>query len=97
MEIALILSIISGVASLLAIATAICTIISFKRARKKEIEEEAKWHQRIEDVLVQNTDNIKTLSKRVDSHNHYAELFGEYGEDIAYIRGTMDAYFKTKG
>lgn len=35
-------------------------------------------------------DQLKELSKRVDSHNRYAEMFREYGEDIAFIRGQLE-------
>lgn len=79
----LVVSSLSGIVSILA-------IFNFVHTRKKEAEEkrlqqeqDAIWRDRVNQQLDQ-------LSRRVDSHNRYAEMFREYGEDIAFIRGKLE-------
>lgn len=79
----LVVSCLSGIVSILA-------IINFVHARKKEQAEKEK--QRQEDAIWKDQVNrqLDQLTRRVDSHNRYAEMFREYGEDIAFIRGKLE-------
>lgn len=61
----------------------ILTIISYLITFVKMSIDRARDNQQVKDQL-------KELSKRVDSHNRYAEMFREYGEDIAFIRGQLE-------
>lgn len=61
----------------------ILTIISYLITFAKMSIDRARDNQQVKDQL-------KELSKRVDSHNRYAEMFREYGEDIAFIRGQLE-------
>lgn len=81
--IALAISIITTIAS-------VCAIVSFILNQKHNAENEASWKQRVDDEMKNTTKSIESLSRRVDSHNNYAKMFAEYGEDIAYIRGLLD-------
>lgn len=54
-----------------------------REERRREQEKDALWKQSVNDQL-------DRLTKRVDSHNRYAEMFREYGEDIAFIRGKLE-------
>lgn len=59
------------------------TFAKYAIDRKKDSENRARESQKLQD-------KIEELSKRVDSHNRYAEMFREYGEDIAFIRGKLE-------
>ena len=61
----------------------ILTIVSYIITFAKMSIDRARDNQQVKDQL-------KELSKRVDSHNRYAEMFREYGEDIAFIRGQLE-------
>ena len=61
----------------------ILTIISYLITFAKMSIDRARDNQQVKDQL-------KELSERVDSHNRYAEMFREYGEDIAFIRGQLE-------
>lgn len=69
--------------SVLAIIGYFITFAKYLSDRKAEAERRAKDNQRLEDA-------IQNLARRVDSHNRYAEMFREYGEDIAFIRGQLE-------
>lgn len=69
--------------AVLAVIGYFITFAKYTADRKKDAEDRARETQKLED-------SINSLSKRVDSHNRYAEMFHEYGEDIAFIRGQME-------
>ena len=79
----LIVSCLSGVVSILAILNFVYNKRKEREERRKEQEQDAIWKARVNNQL-------DTLTRRVDSHNHYAEMFREYGEDIAFIRGQLE-------
>ena len=82
-SIPLVVSCLSGVVSILAIC-------NFIFARRKEAEE--RRHAQEQDAIWKASVNkqLERLERRVDSHNRYAEMFREYGEDIAFIRGRLE-------
>ena len=82
-NIPLIVSCLSGVVSILAILNFINSRRQEREERRREQEKDALWKQSVNDQL-------DRLTKRVDSHNRYAEMFREYGEDIAFIRGQLE-------
>ena len=82
-NIPLIVSCLSGVVSILAILNFIHSRRQEREERRREQEKDALWKQSVNDQL-------ERLTRRVDSHNHYAEMFREYGEDIAFIRGQLE-------
>ena len=82
-NIPLIVSCLSGVVSILAILNFIHSRRQEREERRREQEKDALWKQSVNDQL-------DRLTKRVDSHNRYAEMFREYGEDIAFIRGQLE-------
>ena len=81
--ISLIVSCLSGIVSILAIVNFIHSRRQEREERRREQEKDALWKQSVNDQL-------DRLTKRVDSHNRYAEMFREYGEDIAFIRGQQE-------
>ena len=82
-SIPLVVSCLSGVVSILAILNFIHSRRQEREERRREQEKDALWKQSVNDQL-------DRLTKRVDSHNRYAEMFREYGEDIAFIRGQLE-------
>ena len=82
-NIPLIVSCLSGIVSILAIVNFIHSRRQEREERRREQEKNAIWKQSVNDQL-------DRLTKRVDSHNRYAEMFREYGEDIAFIRGQLE-------
>ena len=79
----LVVSCLSGIVSILA-------IINFVHARKKEQEEKVKQQEADAIWKASVNQQLDQLTKRVDSHNRYAEMFRSYGEDIAFIRGQLE-------
>ena len=71
------------IVSILAIVNFIHSRRQEREERRREQEKDALWKQSVNDQL-------DRLTKRVDSHNRYAEMFREYGEDIAFIRGQLE-------
>lgn len=82
-NIPLLVSCLSGIVSILAIVNFIHSRRQEREERRREQEKDALWKQSVNDQL-------DRLTKRVDSHNRYAEMFREYGEDIAFIRGQLE-------
>ena len=82
-NIPLIVSCLSGIVSILAIVNFIHSRRQEREERRREQEKDALWKQSVNGQL-------DRLTKRVDSHNRYAEMFREYGEDIAFIRGQLE-------
>lgn len=82
-NIPLVVSCLSGIVSILAIVNFIHSRRQEREERRREQEKDALWKQSVNDQL-------DRLTKRVDSHNRYAEMFREYGEDIAFIRGQLE-------
>lgn len=82
-NIPLVVSCLSGIVSILAIVNFIHGRRQEREERRREQEKDALWKQSVNDQL-------DRLTKRVDSHNRYAEMFREYGEDIAFIRGQLE-------
>ena len=82
-NIPLIVSCLSGVVSILAILNFIHSRRQEREERRREAEKDALWKQSVNDQL-------ERLTRRVDSHNRYAEMFREYGEDIGFIRGQLE-------
>ena len=79
----LIVSCLSGVVSILAIFNFVRSRKQEARERQRQLEADAVWKASVNQQL-------DALSKRVDSHNRYAEMFRQYGEDIAFIRGQLE-------
>lgn len=79
----LVVSCLSGIVSILAILNFIHVRNQERDEKRKEKEEQKVWRKGVDDRL-------DRLTERVDSHNRYAEMFHEYGADIAYIRGVID-------
>lgn len=76
--------------SVLAIVGYFITFTKYAADRKADAERRAKESQKIEDAL-------ENLTVRVDSHNHYAEMFAEtkseiseVKENVAFIRGKIE-------
>lgn len=67
----------------LAIISHLVTFVTFHRNQKRDHDESVKEIQKIKDTLAQH-------GKLIESHNKYAEMFREYGEDIAFIRGQLE-------
>lgn len=79
----LIVSCLSGIVSILAIANFVHSRKQEAKERQRQLEADAVWKASVNQQL-------DRLTKRVDSHNRYAEMFREYGEDIAFIRGMLE-------
>ncbi len=71
------------VMAILAIIGYAITFYTFYRNQKKEHEETIRKLQKIEDTQAEH-------GRRLNDHNRYAEMFREYGEDIAFIRGKLE-------
>lgn len=80
----LIVSGLSGVVSILAIVNFVHSRKQEAKERQRQLEADAVWKASVNQQL-------DALTKRVDSHNRYAEMFHEYGEDIAFIRGKLES------
>lgn len=68
------------------ITTIIGVILVNKRENDKKRHEQDKWSEHIDD-------EIRTIKKKLDTHNHYAEKFGDIekaivgiSKDIEYLR-----------
>lgn len=79
----LIVSCLSGIVSILAIANFVHSRKQEAKERQRQLEADAVWKASVNQQL-------NALTQRVDSHNRYAEMFREYGEDIAFIRGMLE-------
>lgn len=86
MDIAQIIELISVLATL---ATLFKVLVELRGYKKTSAEEHEK--EKIEEALWRQSVNV-----RLDSHNHYAEKFAEYGiaisalqTDVAEIKGTL--------
>ena len=79
----LIVSCLSGIVSILAIVNFVHSRKQEAKERQRQLEEDAVWKASVNQQL-------NALTQRVDSHNRYAEMFREYGEDIAFIRGMLE-------
>lgn len=79
----LIVSCLSGIVSILAIVNFVHSRKQEAKERQRQLEADAVWKASVNQQL-------DRLTKRVDSHNRYAEMFREYGEDIAFIRGMLE-------
>ena len=79
----LIVSCLSGIVSILAIVNFVHSRQQEAKERQRQLDADAVWQARVNQQL-------DRLTKRVDSHNRYAEMFREYGEDIAFIRGMLE-------
>lgn len=79
----LVVSALSGIVSILAIANFVHSRKQEAKERQRQLEEDAVWKAGVNQQLA-------ALNRRVDSHNRYAEMFREYGEDIAFIRGQLE-------
>lgn len=87
----LIVSGLSGIVSILAIANFVHSRKQEAKERQRQLEADAVWKASVNQQL-------DALTKRVDSHNHYAELFAqskddnaEMKADIAFIRGKLES------
>ena len=74
--------------SILAVLGYVVTFATFYHNQKKEHDETIRKLQRIEDTQAEH-------GRRLDDHNHYAELFTDTKDDIAEIKATV-AYIKGK-
>ena len=79
----LIVSCLSGIVSILAIVNFVHSRKQEAKERQRQLEADAVWKASVNQQL-------SALTQRVDSHNRYAEMFREYGEDIAFIRGMLE-------
>ena len=79
----LIVSCLSGIVSMLAIVNFVHSRKQEAKERQRQLEADAVWKASVNQQL-------DRLTKRVDSHNRYAEMLHEYGEDIAFIRGMLE-------
>ena len=79
----LIVSCLSGIVSILAIVNFVHSRKQEAKERQRQLEADAVWKASVNQQL-------NALTQRVDSHNRYAEMFREYGEDIAFIRGMLE-------
>ena len=77
------ISCLSGIVSILAIVNFVHSRKQEAKERQRQLEADAVWKASVNQQL-------DRLTKRVDSHNRYAEMFREYGEDIAFIRGMLE-------
>ena len=66
-----------------AAASIIVNLISAWRQNKKRAIDEAVKEARLEDRL-------KSIEKKLDTHNGYAEKIGSIQTDIAYIKGKLE-------
>lgn len=74
-----------------AVLSYIITFITFYKNQKKEHDETIRKLQKIEDTQAEH-------GRRLDDHNHYAELFAQSSEnnakiqaDVAYIKGKLES------
>lgn len=74
--------------SVLAILGYIVTFAAFYLNQKKEHDETIRELQKIKDTQEEH-------GRRLDDHNHYAELFAESKDDIAETKANI-AYIKGK-
>ena len=86
----LVVSCLSGIVSILAIVNFVHAKKQEAQERQRQLEADAVWKASVNQQL-------DALTKRVDSHNHYAELFAqskddnaEMKADIAFIRGKLE-------
>ena len=66
-----------------AAASIIVNLISAWRQNKKRAIDEAVKEARLEDRL-------KSIEKKLDTHNGYAEKIGSIQTDIAFIKGKLE-------
>ena len=66
-----------------AAASIIVNLISAWQQNSKRRVEEAKRETRLEERL-------KSIEKKLDEHNGYAQKIGGIQQDIAYIKGKME-------
>ena len=69
--------------SLISILGVIIAIFVNVRTIEKSHDDTVRWQQ-------QTDDNIKELTRRVDEHNSYAQMFQKSAEDIAFIKGKLE-------
>lgn len=84
------ISCLSGIVSILA-------IVNFVHSRKREAEERQRQLEADAVWKASVNQRLDALTQRVDSHNHYAEMFAESKDDnaemkadIAFIRGMLE-------
>ena len=70
------------VAIISSITTITGVILVNKRENAKYNQEKARWSQHIDD-------EINSIKKKLDTHNHYAEKFGEIEKSIVRIDTTL--------
>lgn len=73
-----------------AVASIIVNLISAGNQRKKRAIEEAVKDERLENRL-------KSIEKKLDTHNGYAEKLGGISTDIAVIKNDIHTLYKLKG
>ena len=79
---------------IVAIITGACAVfgqwlISRQQAQKRKIDEA------VRDAKLE--DRLKSVEKKIDIHNGYAERFAEIGADIAVIKNDIKTLYKERG
>lgn len=71
-------------------ATIVVAYIGYMKLQKQNKIEEAIREQKQLDRLDRIDDNVRSLGKKVDIHNGYAEKFGEISSSIALIQKDIE-------
>ena len=79
---------------LVAIITGVCAVVGqwiiYRNSATKRKTDDAVRDARIDDRL-------KSIEKKLDEHNGYAERFGEIQNDIAVIKNDIKTLYKERG
>jgi C-terminal processing protease CtpA/Prc len=73
-----------------AVASIIVNLISASNQRKKKAVDDAVKDERLENRL-------KSIEKKLDTHNGYAEKLGDIQTDIAVIKNDIHTLYMLKG
>lgn len=74
-------------------AIIVCLINNYFQNKKWKEEQKALESKRKEEEAVREAKlemQLKSIEKKLDEHNHYAEKIGGIEQSLAYIRGKME-------
>ena len=75
------------------VALATCLINNHFQNKKRKQEEDERERKRKEEEAVREAKlemQLKSIEKKLDEHNHYAEKIGGIEQSLAYIKGKME-------
>lgn len=76
-----------------AVTLTVCLINNYFQNKKHKQEEEERERKRREEDAVREAKlelQLKSIEKKLDEHNHYAEKIGGIEQSLAYIKGKLE-------